>query len=108
MRVGGLNIRLTHSWTSVENPKMWYSTFREDRKPKELIVETNVYFDAYSATSDKVYYATANVAAALARVIQDILVQQGKSPVDFLTLQEDILLSWGRRIQHGLRRTATK
>jgi hypothetical protein len=61
--VGGLRIRLFHDWVETEEPKMWYSTLQDDKKPIELHIQTNVGFDSYDATTDKTYYATANVVA---------------------------------------------
>ena len=75
---------------------------QDDKKPIELHVQTNVGFDAYDATTDKTYYATANVVAALSKVIHSWLTQKGLAAPDILDLQEDLFLNWSRRIKLGV------
>jgi hypothetical protein len=80
---------------------MWYSTFNEDRSPPELLVQTNITFDSYDATTDKMFYATGNVIMALARVLSDLAQQAGRGPTDPVDVQEDLYLRWGKRLKRG-------
>jgi hypothetical protein len=102
IQVGGFKIKLFHDWIESEEPKMWYSSFSGDAAPPELHVQTNTTFDAFDATTDKMYYATGNVIMALSRVLFDVLTQRGSAPPDVLTLQEELFLRWGRRIRQGV------
>jgi hypothetical protein len=102
VRIGAFELKLFHDWIDADEPRMWYSTYQEDRRPPELHVQTNISFDAYDATTDKMFYATGNVIMALAKVLQDQIDQVGKSHTDLGELQEDLFLRWGKRIRHGM------
>jgi histidine kinase/DNA gyrase B/HSP90-like ATPase len=102
IQVGGFQVKLFHEWIDSDEPRMWYSTYLDDRKPPELHVQTNTAFDAYDATTDKMYYATGNVIMAISRVLDDVLSQRSKSAPDLLALQEELFLRWGRRIRQGV------
>ncbi len=102
IQVGGFRVKLFHEWMDTDEPRMWYSSYLDDRKPPELHVQTNTTFDAYDATTDKMYYATGNVIMALSRVIHDVLSQRGPPPPDLLELQEELFLRWGKRIRQGV------
>jgi hypothetical protein len=102
IQVGGFRIKLFHDWIDSDEPKMWYSSFDDSRKPPELHVSTNTTFDAHDACSDKLFYATGNVIMALARVLHDVLSQRGRPPPDTVDIQEELYLRWGRRIRQGV------
>ena len=102
IQVGGFRVKLFHDWIDTDEPKMWYSSYLDSVRPPELHVQTNTSFDAYDATTDKMYYATANVIMALSRVLQDVLSQKGTPSPNLLDLQEELFLRWGRRISQGI------
>jgi histidine kinase/DNA gyrase B/HSP90-like ATPase len=101
IRVGKFELKLFHDWIEMDEPKMWYSTYSEDRSPPELLVQTNITFDSYQATTDKMFYATGNVIMALARIISDLGQQTGRGPTDPMEIQEDLYLRWGKRMRRG-------
>jgi hypothetical protein len=107
IRVGQFQLKLSHEWTETDEPRMWYSTFLESRTPPELLVQTNVAFDAFEATSDKMYYATGTVIMALSRVLRDLSTQAGRASPDLVDLQEDLYLRWGAKIRLGFARGAS-
>jgi hypothetical protein len=102
IQIGGFRIKLFHDWIDADEPKMWFSAYDDTRKPPELHVQTNTTFDAYDATTDKMYYATGNVIMALSRVLHDVLSQRSPSPPEITDLQEELFLRWGRRIRQGV------
>jgi len=99
VKIGGFKLKLYHEWIESEEPKMWYSSLDESKDTPELTVQTNVAFDAFEQTTDRVFYATSNVIMALSKIVHsmtDVTKLRGR---DIIELSEEIFLAWGRKIK---------
>ncbi|MDH7509382.1 MAG: ATP-binding protein [Methanomassiliicoccales archaeon] len=103
VNLDGFKLKLYHDWIEIDEPRMWYSNLDQSDKIPELTVETNVSFEAYKLTTDKVFYATSNVIMALSRVVMSLADPSKLGNRDIVDLSEEIYLAWGRKIKSKIK-----